>query len=122
MFKELLEIFTQDTARDKTRDKTRERSPQPRKPPNANPYRAVAIVPGTHCCEAAKLKRHTKILMRGAPALPLGHCSMPQRCTCHYARYEDRRESPRRAFGQDTQNVWYAGQERRLKRGRRAKD
>lgn len=95
-----------------------------RKPRTAtiNLFRAVAVVTGNPCCEASKVKRNTRILMRSAPALPLAHCSMRQRCTCHYSRYEDRRDSERRALGMDTMSTWFSGKERRLSRGRRSKD
>lgn len=87
-----------------------------------NPFHAVAIVPGSQCCEAARQLDGTRFLSTEAPPLPLPHCGADA-CRCRYAHHSDRR------VGNDRRNrdVWTpvvaqkAG-DRRGSHGRRVTD
>jgi hypothetical protein len=61
-----------------------------------NPWRAVGIAPGKHCCQASQ-QTDTRYLCEEAPRLPLAACTNPAGCHCTYRHFEDRRKSPRRS-------------------------
>lgn len=93
----------------------------PRK--KANPYHAVAIVPGPRACAPADALRGKVFLSREAPALPLKKCDNP-RCECRYEHFEDRRIAQRRVRDRGVSVDGYEGAEKRksLRRGRRKDD
>lgn len=86
-------------------------------------YPAVAIITAGNCCSAVKSLKDTKSLAVEAPTLPLPDCSMPQQCLCRFKKYADRRsdEDDRRLLGASERSIWYAGEERRKPRSRRAR-
>jgi hypothetical protein len=86
------------------------------------PYHAVALICGAHACPDARAAQGNRILSRTASPLPLPTCADPHRCTCHYLKFNDRRQEQRRMFGTAPDGRWYAGVERRGSRGRRATD
>jgi hypothetical protein len=64
------------------------------------------------------------MLQASAPSLPLDACSRPDGCNCRYQKHSDRRgeDDDRRIAGLLQMSAWYAGSERRNKRGRRSGD
>jgi len=87
-----------------------------------NPFHAVAIVPGSNCCQAARQLSGTLFLSTQAPPLPLPHCEVDA-CRCRYAHHADRRT------GDDRRNrdVWtpfvaHEAGDCRESRGRRVTD
>jgi hypothetical protein len=85
-------------------------------------FKAVGIIPGAHCCAAAKKAFGRKFLEREAPRVPLPGCTSPQACRCRFKKYVDRRQDDRRhpfggAFGWNS-----AADDRRKRRGRRSSD
>ena len=86
-------------------------------------WSAVAILPGSVCCEAARALRGQRFLSAAAPRFPLQGCSTPQNCHCVYRKYPDRRTGPRRGEEQSgMRRVAHSGPERRVSRGRRSTD
>ena len=73
----------------------------------SNQFHAVSILPGAHCCDAAKKMVGHRFLSAGAPRLPLGNCDETE-CSCKFIHHRDRRSgddrrSPfRPGFGGDT--------------------
>lgn len=89
----------------------------------SNPYHAVAVVPGSRSCAAARDCSSMRFLSKDAPALPLPDCDARQ-CNCRYQHFSDRRGQPRRAADirvMQMQGSWQ-GLERRKSRGRRLDD
>lgn len=86
------------------------------------PYHAVAVKCGLRCCRAARQIEDKRMLSRSAPVLPLQECDSPGTCTCHFLKFNDRRQEQRRIFGSATDARFYAGTERRYSMGRRAAD
>ena len=88
----------------------------------ANPYHAVAVVPGARACNAAKQSARKRFLSAEAPLLPLKNCDAAA-CTCRYQHYEDRRGDPRRVVDGAVvrMNGTWQGVDRR-RGGRRAED
>jgi hypothetical protein len=85
-------------------------------------FKAVGIIPGAHCCSAAKKAFGRKYLERDSPRLPLPGCTSPQTCRCRFKKYADRRQDDRRhpyggGFGWNS-----AADDRRRRRGRRSTD
>jgi hypothetical protein len=72
------------------------------------------------CCSAATHATGRSYLLREAPRLPLGACTMPANCSCKFRKNADRRDSDRRLFGATATNRWFAGVENRTHRGRRS--
>jgi hypothetical protein len=98
-------------------------------PAARSPYRATSIECSATACDAAKAINGKRFLDRDrvTPALPLERCDM-SRCTCSYARHEDRRDyhEDRRHPGVGLVSVLYDRGERpdlrTRKRGRRKTD
>ena len=88
----------------------------------ANPYHAVAIVPGAKACEEARHLMRKRFLSADAPLLPLKNCDAAK-CTCRYQHFQDRRSEPRRVTDGAIvrMNGTWQGVERR-RGGRRADD
>lgn len=61
----------------------------------ANPYHAVAVLPGQKSCAAAKACAKTRFLSVEAPSVPLRDCDAGE-CTCRYQHFADRRSASRR--------------------------
>ena len=87
------------------------------------PWRAVSIVTGRWCCEAAHNLPPIRYLSKEAPRLPLPQCNSPDSCSCLYKHHLDRRGQPRRKGDRlGIHGGMYGPQERRVSRGRRADD
>lgn len=87
-----------------------------------NPFHAVAVMPGSRCCQAAQLLDGTRFLSSEAPQLPLPHCGVDA-CRCRYTHHADRRNGSDRR----NQDVWtpllaQTTGDRRESRGRRITD
>ena len=61
------------------------------KQPAVSPHRAVGIVPGLVCCQAAADLKGRRYLSGAAPKIPLPACDAKS-CGCKYAHYKDRRD------------------------------
>jgi hypothetical protein len=85
-------------------------------------WSAVAIVAGSHGCEAARGLKGRRFLGAEAPRIPLAGCTCLQRCRCVYLKYRDRRAGPRRAEDSGMRRVAGSDTERRIGRGRRSTD
>lgn len=92
-------------------------------------YRAISIVAASDACEAARALVGQRILAARAPRLPLSECPDPSKCRCRFQKHEDRREadegrrlSDATQAGRWEQAAWYAGPEKRKRRGRRKDD
>ncbi len=88
----------------------------------ANPYHAVAIIPGPRACGEAKNIARKRFLSAEAPLLPLKNCDAAT-CTCRYQHHEDRRGEPRRVVDGAVVRMngqWQGVERRRV--GRRAED
>ena len=83
-------------------------------------YRAVSVAPSLECYAAAKDVAGKRYLMREAPQLPLVICTIPENCSCTFRKHADRRDGDRRLLGEAETGRWFAGSERRARRGRRA--
>lgn len=60
-------------------------------------YRGVQVVAnGDECCQAVKTIANERFLLEETPMLPLSLCDAAV-CNCTYERFDDRRESLRRA-------------------------
>src|SRR5271155_1516455 len=70
-------------------------------------YRAVSIAPGAHCHAVAKDTAGKRYLLREAPRLPLGDCTMGANCSCKFRKHEDRRDGDRRLFGESENQRWF---------------
>ncbi len=87
-------------------------------------YHSVVIRIGRDPCQAVQGNYGDRLLSAEAPLLPLKDCDRPERCSCRYQHYEDRRDGPRRAKeqGMPGQKKEAEQAERRYVRGRRAED
>ena len=91
--------------------------------PGGKTWSAVSILSTGSSCEAARGLKGKRFLSAEAPRLPLSECTLPGACRCTYRKYADRRGGPRREA--DTTGLRRsapAGQERRVRRGRRSSD
>jgi hypothetical protein len=77
------------------------------------PFQAISIYRGISCCALAKKLSEHRFLAKDAPALPLGGCTMPQRCQCRYIKHKDRRAGERRHLDFGLGASMYSGKERR---------
>lgn len=110
--------------------KTRQTSPAPSAAkPDEGVHRAISIVAASDACEAARALAGQRILATTAPRLPLSDCSDPSKCRCRFQKHADRREgddgrrlSDATQAGRWEQAAWYAGPEKRKRRGRRKDD
>ena len=98
---------------------TGDAAPQNRK---TNPYHAIAIQPGPHCCRGAQAIAGTRFLSSKAPPLPLPGCDAVT-CRCVYTHFSDRRSGVDRR----SPDVWnphaeQMSENRRQNRGRRSTD
>jgi hypothetical protein len=107
-----------------TRPKDGPRSRQNGKPmekrPAVSPYRAVGIVPGLVCCQAAANLKGRRFLSGAAPKIPLPACDAKS-CGCKYAHYKDRRDGDDRR-GMRLNIRHHSMPERRRGRGSRVDD
>lgn len=90
---------------------------------NTRQYHAVVIRVGREPCEAVAAQSGERLLSAEAPLLPLKDCDRPERCSCRYQHYDDRRQGPRR--GDETGVLSRKDpdqRERRYVRGRREDD
>ncbi len=81
------------------------------------------IASGAVSCEAARAFKGRRVLSSEAPLLPLGECTMREKCVCVYRKYSDRRAGPRR--GEESGGLRknnQVAQNRRVARGRRSTD
>jgi len=87
-----------------------------------NPYHAVAIVPTSRACQAARDCANKRFLSSEAPLLPLEGCDAGE-CRCRYQHFSDRRDASRRAADVAVVNMsgMWTGVERR-RGGRRFDD
>ena len=92
-------------------------------PEDTTKYHAVVIRPGREPCEPVVARSGDRVLSAEAPLLPLKDCDRPERCSCRYQHYEDRRRGPRRGEEIGTPSKKQPDQpERRHMKGRRADD
>lgn len=63
---------------------------EPRGETGRQRFHAVAVRPGQHACENARMCEGTRYLSGEAPHLPLPECDAA-RCTCRFAHFSDRR-------------------------------
>jgi len=85
-------------------------------------FRAVAIRPGEHSCEAARQFGKMRFLCAKAPRLPVPECDAGV-CNCRYVHHADRRSgTDRRAVYDWTRERQLGVVNRRSGRGRRATD
>jgi hypothetical protein len=98
-------------------------APVPAAAREVNPWRAVAIMAKSTCCEAARSLHAKRFLSAQAPRLPLASCNQADSCPCAYRHHEDRRGLPRRKEERTglRQSV-KVSQERRLGGSRRKAD
>lgn len=100
------------------------KEPEQKRPAAApRPFQAISIYRGVDACTPAKRFSDYRFLAKDAPQLPLPGCSMPAGCQCKYLKHKDRRTESRRLsdFGA-TRRGFFAGQDRRMRQGRRSKD
>lgn len=83
------------------------------------PFQSVSIHRGLECCQMAKKLSEHRFLVRDAPALPLGGCTMRATCQCRYLKHKDRRTEPRRLMDFGLSTRLFDGRERRGRGGRR---
>jgi hypothetical protein len=97
-----------------------------RQPPEINgplrPFQAISIYRGLICCELARRFSEHRFLVRDAPQLPLGGCTMRKQCQCKYIKHKDRRSEPRRLIDFGLAARIFDGRERRARGGRRNDD
>ena len=87
-----------------------------------NAYQAVSIIHSRKACPAALAEGDRRFLARRAPTLPLPDCDRPERCTCRFQKYPERRTGSQRLEKVNGVGRWYPGLEKRLKKGRRLVD
>lgn len=88
-----------------------------------NLFHGVEVVPGRgRGCERAREIAGRRFLSEEAPLLPLEGCTTPDRCTCVYRHYEDRRTDKRRDTDLGLPERPVAGDRRLGNRGRRITD
>jgi hypothetical protein len=93
---------------------------RPPRPDSAGDFRSVEIAPSIMSCSAAMRATGRPYLLREAPRLPLGGCTMPMNCSCKFRKNADRRDCDRRLFGATDTNRWFAGVDNRARRSRRS--
>ena len=92
-------------------------------PEDKKKYHAVIIRAGREPCQEVLDKAGDRLLSNEAPLLPLKDCDRPEKCSCRYQHFEDRRKGPRRG-----EEIGMPGKkdpdqvDRRRVRGRRADD
>ncbi len=93
-------------------------------PEDTRDYHAVVIRIGRDPCQAVQANYGERVLSAEARLLPLKDCDRPERCSCRYQHYDDRRDGPRRAKEQGMSGEKKADDqaERRYVKGRRADD
>jgi len=97
-------------------------APPPRQPQwISNPWHAVSIIPSARACRLARSLTNVRFLSQQAPTLPLADCTV-RPCSCRYRHFQDRRTSARRDSEWVGTRMGWAGQERRVSRGRRSTD
>jgi hypothetical protein len=90
---------------------------------NLHRYHAVSIATGLMSCPKARKARGIRFLSRLAPSIPLPGCSMSEECSCRFQKHNDRRQvGDRRLFGNQSDERFYSGVERRQPYGRRSAD
>ena len=88
--------------------------------PSGRRWHAVSVVTKSgSCCEAARAIRHMRFLSAEAPRLPLVGCARPERCSCAYKHFEDRRAQARRKEDIDGLRRSIQGREERRSHGDR---
>jgi hypothetical protein len=86
------------------------------------PFQAISIYRGLICCDLARRFSEHRFLVRDAPPLPLGGCTMREKCQCRYIKHKDRRGEPRRLIDFGVASRLFDGRERRARGGRRRED
>lgn len=78
-------------------------------------YHAVTIRAVADCCSAVRQFKDRVFLAAEAPLLPLRDCTLPDRCQCHYAKRNDRRDGhgDRRGFPGPNQYLMRKDQDKR---------
>jgi hypothetical protein len=115
---QLFKTLFGDTSRGRTVKKSAPIA-RPKATQSRGDYRAVSLAPNIDCCMATK-DAGGRYLSREAPQLPLANCTMPAECSCKFRKHSDRRDGERRVFGEACNSRWFAGSERRTRRGRRS--
>jgi hypothetical protein len=97
------------------------------KRPSVQGFAAVEVVCGKPCCQDVGSLGGKRVLTKDAPMLPLKNCTMQDKCTCKFRKFNDRRQpdAERRALGglrHSIRSSWYSGDERRDHTGRRDTD
>jgi hypothetical protein len=92
---------------------------RPQQSATGGDFRAVSLAPRLICCAAAQRATGRRFLLREAPRLPLGGCTMPTNCSCKFRKDADRRDCDRRLFGAAEINRWFVGTDNRKRGGRR---
>jgi hypothetical protein len=87
-----------------------------------NAYQAVSIIHSRKACPAAIAEGERRFLARRAPTLPLPDCDRPDRCTCRFQKYPERRAGAQRLQSVNEVGRWYPGRDKRVKKGRRLAD
>lgn len=86
-------------------------------------FHAVVIRAGREPCQSVIERSGQRVLSAEAALLPLKDCDRPDRCSCRYQHFDDRRRGPRRGDEIGAPRKKGPDQpERRLVRGRRAED
>jgi hypothetical protein len=85
------------------------------------PFQAISIMPGGRCCDVARAMEGDRFLAKNAPQLPLYDCTERDECSCRYVKHVDRRADSRRFMDFGVRQA-LSSKERRVTRGRRAKD
>jgi hypothetical protein len=83
-------------------------------------FQAVVIKPGKVSCEKAIELSGGRMLARQA-CVPLPECTMPNRCTCVFQKFDDRRERDRR-LGLAPDQRLFLSPSQRIATERRGKD
>jgi hypothetical protein len=91
--------------------------------PLQNLFHGVEVVPGrgSSCARVRELTGQ-RFLSEEAPLLPLEGCATPDRCTCVYRHYEDRRTDKRRDSDLGLPERPVPDERRAAHRGRRITD
>ncbi|MET0496886.1 MAG: hypothetical protein ABW106_01310 [Steroidobacteraceae bacterium] len=90
--------------------------------PPSRPFQATSIYRGTDSCKMVRKFSEHRFLVKDAPPLPLMGCTMSARCDCRYVKHADRRSEARRLVEFGVSPILFDGKERRVMRGRRARD
>jgi hypothetical protein len=98
------------------------RKEPPPAPTPLRPFQAISIYRGLTACSMAKRFSEHRFLVRDAPPLPLGGCTMSGSCQCKYIKHKDRRGESRRLMDFGMAVRLFDGRERRARNGRRSGD